>query len=415
MYRTTIHKPSSAPFRQRLLAGLLALAIPLSTFAAPRIEPVPENGWSEAQREIATSAAGTMENATSTYLQHPVLAADILPFQQYISSKSTLPARDRELLILRTAWLCRSNYVWAHHAQAARGAGVSDEELARIAQGPDAQGWNSFEAALVRAADELHVDSFVSDATWKTLAASYTNEQLVDLVFTVGEFTMIAGTVNSLGVEIEPELADRLPFGIPYRVAAKWTNERLIGKQPRIVPLERAQWTAEMRRVLDPKDSGRPVANVYGTYIYSVGMDVPRRRVSEHIRNATTLMDWQREVLLLRIGVLCRSEYEWAAHSRIARRLGLKDTQIDHIIAGSGQPSSDPIEDALLRAADELYRDDVLSDETWTALTKTFDTRQLLDILTAVGGYRMFSMAINSFGVQLDANMMDVRFPPHLR
>ena len=70
---------------------------------------------------------------------------------------------------------------------------------------------------------------------------------------------------------------------------------------------------------------------------------------------------------------------------------------------------------ALLRATDELYRDDRVSDDTWTALAKGLDTKQLLDVLIAVGGYRSTSMAINSAGVQLDPNMADFRFPPSLR
>jgi alkylhydroperoxidase family enzyme len=414
MFTTRILERAFMAKWRHLLAGLV-LAVPLSAFSQPRLAPLARDQWTDAQREVATSVSeGRITNAIATYMRHPTLARDLIPFERHMSSESTLPARQRELVILRTAWLCRSNYVWAQRADIARRSGVTSDELVRIAQGPDAPGWSSFEAALLRAADELHIDSFVSDQTWSTLAATYSNEQLVDLVFTVGAFTMNAGTVNSLGVEIEPDRADRLPYGVPYRVAARWTNQRLIGKQPRIVPLERKEWTAEVSRVLDPENSGRPVANVYGTYIYSVGMDVPRRRVSEHIRNETTLADWQRETLLLRIGVLCRSEYEWAAHVRIARRIGLDEAQIGRIVAGPDS-KSDPVERALLIAASELYRDDVISDETWALLTKSFAPAQMLDILTAVGGYRMFSMAINSFGVQLDSNMMESRFPQQLR
>lgn len=396
------------------LACLVPLALGSAANAAPRIAPLPENQWSDTQRAIVDSVAGgRVTNATATYLRHPVLADHILPFEHYISSESTLAARHRELLALRAAWLSRSNYVWAHRADSARQVGLTDEELDRIAAGPEAAGWNLFEAALLRSADELHVDSFVSDATWERLAARLSTEQLIDLVFTVGEFTMIAGAVNSLGVEIEPELDDRLPYGVPYTVSAKWTNQRLIDKAPRIAPLPREEWTAAVRELLDPSDSGRRVANVYGTYVQNLTMDRLRRRVSEHIRDATTLSDWYREVLLIRIGVLCRSEYEWAAHSRIGRNVGMSDADLARIVAGPEHPNDDPVEQALLRATDEIYRDDVVSDETWGALAAALDTEQLLDMLIAIGGYRMFSMAINTFGVQLDPN--PARFPPHLR
>jgi alkylhydroperoxidase family enzyme len=387
----------------------------MSALAAPRIVPLHEGQWSDAQRAIVESLPGDLTDATATYLHHPTLTRNIMPFERYIASESTLPARHRELLILRTAWLCRSNYVWAHHADTARQAGLSQEDLARIAHGPNAGGWDVLEAALLLAADELHVDAFISDDTWTTLASHYTTEQLADLVFTVAEFTMIAGTVNSLEVEIEPELEARLPYGVPYTTAAEWTNARLIGKAPRLPPIERDAWSPGIRRLLDPDGSGNRVANVYRTYVHSLDMDILRRGVSEHIRNDSTLSDWHREVLLIRIGVLCRSEYEWAAHSRIGRRIGMGDEDLDRIVAGPEHPNDDPAELALLRATDELYRDDRVSAETWAALEDEFDTRELLDILTAIGGYRMFSMAINTFGVQLDPGMEDARFPPHLR
>ena len=113
----------------------------------------------------------------------------------------------------------------------------------------------------------------------------------------------------------------------------------------------------------------------------------------------------------MRIGVLCRSEYEWAAHSRSGRRAGMTDADVARIVAGPDSGGGDPIETALLRATDELYRDDRVSDETWGALAKALDTKQLLDMLIAVGGYRATSMAINSAGVQLDANMANFQFP----
>ena len=117
-----------------------------------------------------------------------------------------------------------------------------------------------------------------------------------------------------------------------------------------------------------------------------------------------TLMPEHRELLLIRIGVLCRSEYEYAAHARAGKQAGLTDADLQRILAGPDSPG-DPVEGALLRATDELYENDVISPKTWAALTATFNTKQLFDILISVGGYRSTSMLISSAGVQLDANM----------
>jgi len=398
-----------------VLSTILVVQVP-SRAAGPRIAPVPEAQRSTEQQSLAARLASSgMRNAIGTYLNHPVLAEHVLPYERYVWNDSTLPPRHRAIVGLRTVWLTRSNYLWAHRVGIARQAGLTDEDLRRIAQGADAKGWDGFEATLLRAADELHVDSFVSDATWRALSVRYDTNQLIDLVDTVGAVTLHAGAINSLGVELESDLPDRLPAGIPYTVAAKRTNLRLIGKEARIPPLGPDQWTPEQRKRFDPNGEGRGAANVFVTFVRNPAADRLRGPINQHILNATTLTPRQRELLLMRIGVLCRSEYEWAAHSRSGRRTGMNDADVARIVAGPDSGSGDPIETALLRATDELYRDDRVSDDTWAALAKGLDTKQLLDVLIAVGGYRATSMAINSAGVQLDANMADFRFPPSLR
>jgi alkylhydroperoxidase family enzyme len=268
---------------------------------------------------------------------------------------------------------------------------------------------------LLRAADELHVDSFVSDATWRALTERYDVNQMIDLVYGIGDLTMHAGVLNTIGVEIEAGFADRLPEDIPYTIGARRTNQRLIGKAPRIPPLQPSEWSPELRQRLDPSGSGRPAANVFATFVHNPPVDEMRNAVPGHIRTDSTLSDRQRELLLTRIGVLCRSEYEYAAHLRAGRRVGITDADVERITKGPEQTSGDSLDTALLRATDELYRDDRISGETWAALSATFDARQLLDVLISVGGYRAGSMAISSAGVQLDDSMAEFRFQPELR
>ena len=117
----------------------------------------------------------------------------------------------------------------------------------------------------------------------------------------------------------------------------------------------------------------------------------------------------------MRIGVLCRSEYEWAAHMRAGKGVGMTDADVERIARGPDAPGGDALETALMRATDELYRDDRISDATWEALAARLNTQQLMDVMVAITGYRTASMAINSAGVQLDANMADFRFPAFMR
>src|SRR5262245_30131134 len=169
-----------------VLIVVIAAQISLRS-AGPRLAPVPESQRTDEQRAIAARfAPADMPNAVATYLNHPSLPDHILPYEHYLSTDSLLPPRHRALVGLRTAWLTRSEYLWAHWAAAPRRAGLTNDELQRVAQGPDAKGWDTLETLLLRAADELHVDSFVSDPTWKTLSTLYPWNILIDLVDSVG-------------------------------------------------------------------------------------------------------------------------------------------------------------------------------------------------------------------------------------
>lgn len=177
----------------------------------PRIEPLPEAELSEEVRELLEPARtgvgrGRVLNVLATIARHPKLLKRWQVFNNHILFKSTLPAREREILILRIGWLCRAEYEWAQHVVIGRRAGLSDEEIERIRNGPDASGWTPFEAALLRAADELRADAFVSDATWKTLAARYDESQMMDVVFTVGQYNLVSMALNSFGVQLDEGL-----------------------------------------------------------------------------------------------------------------------------------------------------------------------------------------------------------------
>jgi alkylhydroperoxidase family enzyme len=141
-------------------------------------------------------------NIFTTLVRHPGLFRKWLPLGGKLLS-GKLPARDRELLILRTGWLCEAAYEWAQHVPIARAAGVTAEEVEAVVVGPDDPGWSPEDAALLRAADELHDDAVISDATWASLAARYDEKQLIELPMLVGHYHMVAFALNSLGTPIE--------------------------------------------------------------------------------------------------------------------------------------------------------------------------------------------------------------------
>ena len=171
----------------------------------PRVDPRSVNDCDEETTAILrasiTGQDGKPLNIFATLAHHPKLLKRWLVFGNHVLSKSTIGARERELLILRTGWLCRAEYEWGQHVLIARQAGLTDEEIRRIQRGPDAAGWDAFDAALLRAADELHSDQVVSDSTWAELGKRYDTRQLMDVVFAVGQYTLVSMALNTLGVQ----------------------------------------------------------------------------------------------------------------------------------------------------------------------------------------------------------------------
>lgn len=115
-----------------------------------------------------------------------------------------LPRSDSELLILRVADNCGSEYEWVQHERIALTAGLSRDDVQRVRQGPAAPGWSDRQRLLLQAADELHADRFISDSTWDGLRALLDDARLIELCMLVGHYEMLAMTLNSLAVEPDP-------------------------------------------------------------------------------------------------------------------------------------------------------------------------------------------------------------------
>jgi alkylhydroperoxidase family enzyme len=152
---------------------------------------------------LGFDADGRVLNIFSTLAHHPRLLKRWAAFGGTLLLRGELPDRDRELLILRTAWNCRAHYEWVHHDDIARQAGLSRDEIERVAQGWEAAGWTQHEALLLQAADELHETARLVDATWSALAERYDPAQLIEICMLVGQYHLVAFTLNTLGVQLE--------------------------------------------------------------------------------------------------------------------------------------------------------------------------------------------------------------------
>jgi 4-carboxymuconolactone decarboxylase len=162
-----------------------------------RVPPLPPEERDERQAALV-AAAGAEFGVYTTLVRHPDLFADLLPFGKRLLEQSTVEQRERELVILRVAWRCRAAYIWSHHEGVGRSAGLTDDDLAAlVTEDVDEQ------AVLFRAADELVADHRLGDATWQRLTDRYATEQIIEICMLAGQYVMLAGTLNSLGVQLE--------------------------------------------------------------------------------------------------------------------------------------------------------------------------------------------------------------------
>lgn len=178
--------------------------------ATPRVAPLEVDDLDPEIREILGD--GPILNIFRVVAVHPKLLKRWLVFGNHVLAKSTLPARDREIAILRIGWLCGSEYEWAQHVRIGLSVGLTGEEIERIPEGASAEGWSDFERAILRAVDELDTQACLTDESWEALSTEYDTRQMLDLVFAVGQYRLVSMVLNTLGVPLDEGL-DGFPEG----------------------------------------------------------------------------------------------------------------------------------------------------------------------------------------------------------
>ncbi len=195
-------------------------------FGSVGFAPLPREAWTDEARAVFAFwgepdayANGSTNNMVMTLAHHPDLAIAYYTFGKHLLVASTLPARDRELIVLRVAWLLRSAYEWHYHVGYALNLGIGLDEIAAIERGPAAACWSNRDATVLRAVDELHAHSRLSDIGSAALSRHFDRRQIIDLVFTIGNYVMLSWAISALNIEIEDGI-DPIGFDLRTRSGA---------------------------------------------------------------------------------------------------------------------------------------------------------------------------------------------------
>ena len=178
----------------------------------PRIPPLPSEERVGEFRELLQLVAVpgstgdvAADNVFTTLVRAPRLFKRWLALGGVLLA-GTIPAREREILVLRTGWNCQAPYEWGQHVRVGLSAGLTREEIRRLGGARPDESWGAFDGALVRAADELHQRSEIEDRTWEVLASRYDTTQLIEVPMVVGFYHLVSMTLNALEVELDEGL-----------------------------------------------------------------------------------------------------------------------------------------------------------------------------------------------------------------
>jgi 4-carboxymuconolactone decarboxylase len=153
-----------------------------------------------------------------TFAHHPQLADLFSALNIHLLTTSTLPVRLRQIAIMRTAWLCNARYMWSSHLRTSLRRGIEPELFAPLKVGASDPYFTPFERTVILAAEDLVRDRLVSEAHWQALSVEWDNRQMLDFLFTVGTYVLVAGVMRSTGVQREAELLELAEkYGAPVQ------------------------------------------------------------------------------------------------------------------------------------------------------------------------------------------------------
>jgi len=177
----------------------------------PRMKPLPPDEWDPSLQHIIDDMNGQPINIHCLLANHPQLLKAWWSYRMYSVRGGDLQQRECELVILRVAVHVKAWYEWAAHVDRGLAAGLSLEEIYRVATGPAAAGWNQQDSTLLNAVDQLFLNRGIHVATRKGLDAFFSEKQIMDIVSLQGLYVTIASFIGTWGIELEDRIAQRLP------------------------------------------------------------------------------------------------------------------------------------------------------------------------------------------------------------
>ena len=380
---------------------------------SPRLKPLPVEQWTpgllETARTITNGGIRADANVYCTLANYPALFLAWLGIGAHVLRESSLPARERELLILRTTALAGGHYPFTQHVWIGAEHGLDDEAIHALLKGPSDAFWDRSDRALLLLADELIAAGGIAEGTWQALRSERSVEEILDAVVTVAFYRLAAWTLNLCGTPLDPGQKSRLsgsPLpGIPDATA--------FNASVRIEPIRLEDWPAWLleKTARWPRFAANHElrqAAVYCTLANHPTLFAALGPMMAHLLRDISLTERHRELVIVRACALDRGAYPYRQHVRIGRRAGLSDTVLNSLATASATELEGP-EQLLVKLVDSLHRSSQVDEPLWAEASACFSVEQLLDATVTAGFYGIISFVLNVARTELAPG--DVELP----
>jgi len=370
-----------------------------------RVRPVDFDRLDERQQVVRTKMGPFGEDGASammrTFLNYPEFARSIGRIGTRVSLTSELSPRLAALAALRTAWLCDGEYVWVEVRAEARARGLTDAEIAAVAD-PSADGvLTSVESHVVEAVDELHATHYLSNEKWYRIARLGPNA-LVDLMTTYSFVLTLCVAANSMGVQLEPGTGWGLPRDAvrarPGPVVPQALPKRVFEVDYALLSPRQTEQANRMGRRGKPTTSKLQKAMMNYPEFLAAMAPFGKRAIDD---TSLPVRVWQ--VACMRTVWLCDSEYLWAQHRKAGLKIGITDDDLRGVAEGRDAKALQDFDRVIVSAVDEMYHQYHISDENWEQFDR-FGREGVTDLILVHGLYVLQSCIARSFGTTLEEN-----------
>ncbi len=375
-----------------------------------RITPMVREELSDEARKILDLWSGGRKepkNIFKVYFKNEVLNNNWSIMAGHLFFKNSLTSRQREIIVLRITWRCRSDYEFINHLEIARNRNLmSEDEMLDLTRDTQLLSWSREEAALVSATNEIAETTEMSDETWDTLNETLSIPQIMDVVMTVGGYTLNSMACNSLTVDIDTEHS-RDP-GLTPSAEGPVAIERVASKTsttPRIQTLKPEALSKDVAEQVSKALNVSTERNRVLTLAHHPLLLEDWAPISTYVEDNSNLIAADADLIILRAFWKYGVAYGFTHAAQRAVTRGLNQDMVDAIAFGSGSEVFDTKHKLLLDAVDQLVDGIFIQDDLWTQLREHYSELDLMDVVFTTGNSYIKSIFLKTFRVQLEADL----------